>query len=420
MKKLNLKDIKIKSSGKQIKEAILDEFDSIEEFATVIDLYPNSLKRYLRSTTVPNSFKIKLVNTLSKGYNQVVLSEIQQIKLLVNEVSENIEAYKDEDDVKTLMQLKDLCLEKNMTSQIVKMNRNISIYYYYKDDMNFAIEYMRLAISGIENDYSFLVSCKSWLGLMYFCKYNYSKSKEVLEAIEVFIPKIRDDKILFYYYYRRGILYSCMYENEQDKLDIAKQMFTKALEFAKEKFQVGFSIMNIGIVHKKKNDYENALNCYNKALEIFDDDFSKSIIYNNLADTYKITASYEEALYYIKKAFEYLGDKNIVKSFIYYQTYVQIKMLKGESKEIIEKLKELLGKVDNFFIYSQSILRGIETIVNYGKIYENTTVLEELDDLIIKLRKECDGEFEKELKACSWDIRIILDNINEGRRRLGL
>ncbi len=420
MKKLNLKDIKIKSSGKQIKEAILDEFDSIEEFATVIDLYPNSLKRYLRSTTVPNSFKIKLVNTLSKGYNQVVLSEIQQIKLLVNEVSENIEAYKDEDDVKTLMQLKDLCLEKNMTSQIVKMNRNISIYYYSKNDMGFAIEYMRLAISGIENNQSFLVSCMSWLGLMYFMKHDYSKSKEVLEEADTLLPNIKDSKILFYYYYRRGVLYSCMYEKDKDKLELAKQMFENAIKYAKEKFQLGFAIMNIGIVYRKQNILEEAMKYYHKALENLENDFDKSVLYNNLADGYKLTGRYEEASYYIKKAFECLGDKNIAKSFIYYQTYVQIKMLRGESKAIIEKLKELLQKIDDFLVYRETVIKGINTIIDYGRIYENTTVLEELDDLITKLREECDEKFEKELKACSWDIRIILDNINEGRRRLGL
>lgn len=420
MNKLKLKDIKIKSPGKQIKERILEQFESIEEFAQLVDLYPNSLQRYLRSRKIPNSFKVKLVNVLNKGYDEIVLSENQQVRRLVESISENIEVYKGKNDIKILGRLKDLSIERNMVLETAKMNRNISLYYYDKEDISFAIEYMRLAISGIENNYSFLVSCISLLGLMYFFKHNYSKSKEVLEEAEEFLPKINDNKILFYYYYRRGILYSCMYEKEPDKLEMAKEMFIKSLNFAKEKFELGNSIMNIGIVYKKQNAFEKAIRYYYKALKIFDDDFNRSVIYNNLADGYKVIGKYEEALYYIKKAFGCLDDKSIVKSFIYYQTYVQIKMFKGESKEIIEKLKELLAKVDDFFIYSQSIFRGIETIIDYGKVYENTIVLKELDDLIVKLSEECDGEYDKELKACSWDIRIILDNINNGRRRLGL
>lgn len=420
MEKLNLKNIKIKSPGKQIKEAILDEFESIDEFAELVDLYPSSLKRYLRSNKVPNSFKVKVVNELSKGYDEIVLSETEQLRSFVEDILDNIDLYKDENDIKILIKLKDSCLERNMTSEIAKMNRNISMYYYNKNDMSFAIEYMRLAISGIENNDNFLVSCMSLLGLMYFIRHNYSKAKEVLEETEPFLVKIKDNKILFYYYYRRGVLYSCMYEKEIDKLELSKHMFIKALNFAKEKFELGFSIMNIGAIYRKQNIPEKAIRYYHKSLENFDDDFNKSVVYNNLADAYKIIGSYEEASHYIKQAFEYLGDKNIAKSFIYYQTYVQIKMLKGESKEIIEKLKELLGKIDDFLVYREIVITGINTIIDYGKVYENTTVLEELDNLIVKLREECDEEYDKELKACSWDIRIILDSINKGRRRLGL
>tara|TARA_B100000965_G_C19359474_1_gene655345 strand:+ start:40 stop:675 length:636 start_codon:yes stop_codon:yes gene_type:complete len=211
-----------------------------------------------------------------------------------------------------------------------------------------------------------------------------------------------------------------MYQDEPEKLKLAKRMFIRALKFAKEKLELGRTIMNIGLVYRRQNLVEKAIRYYNKALEIFDEDFNKSVVYNNLAHAYKTIGNYEEASYYIKKAFNCLGDEDIAKSFIYYQTYVQIKMLKGESKEIIEKLKELLAKIDDFFIYREIVIKGINTIVDYGKIYENTKVLEELDDLIEKLREEADWKYDKELKACSWDIRIILENINKGRRRLGL
>ncbi len=427
MDKLKFKDIKIKSQGKQIKEKILEKFNSLDEFANLIDLYPDSLRRYLRSAKMPNSFKLKLVNKLNMGYDEIVLSDIQQITGLVENVFENIEAYRDEKDIKVLKRLKELCLENNMSLEIAKMNRNISIYYYNKKDMGFAIEYMRWAIGGVKNDYDFLVSSMSLLGLMYFFKHDYSKSKDILEKAEVFLPKLKDNSMLFYYYYRRGVLYSCMYAEDPEKIEVSKKMFVEALSFAKENFQLGFAIMNIGLVYgkqgivcKKQDTFQKAIKYYNEALEIFEEDFNKSVVYNNLADVYKLIGNYEKALHYIKQAFKYLGDKDISKSFIYYQTYVQIKILKGESKQIIEKLKELLERVDDFFIYKDVIIAGIKTIINYGKIYENIEVLQELDDLIVKLVKGSDEEYDKELKACSWDIKVILDNIIQGRRRLGL
>lgn len=420
MQKFNFDDIKIKSPREQIKESILEQYDSLDEFAELVNLYPDSLRRYLRSTKLPNSFRLKLVNQLNKGYDEIVLSEEQQLKKLVDIIYKNIEVYKDEDDINALKKLKDLCLERNIILETAKMNRNISIYYYKKNHLNSAVEYMRWAIGGIKNDNYFLAESISLLGLIYFCKHNYSKSKEILEDAQQLFLKIKDNNILFHYYYRRGILYSCMYEKQKEKLELSINMFIKALKYTRERSHLGFTIMNIGIVYSKQNIYEKAIRYYNKALEVFEDDFSKSVVYNNLADAHKVIGNYEKAAYYIKEAFRCLGTKNIVKSFIYYQTYVQIKILKGESTAIIEKLKELLAKVDDFFIYSQSIIRGINTIIDYGRIYENTKVLEELDALIMKLREDSNDEYDKELKACSWDIRNILDTINNKRRRLGL
>jgi len=406
--KLNLSDIKIESPGQQVKKIILDKFGDIDSFAEKINMGVQTVNKYLKERKLGSKlFKTKLCKTLIMDIDELIKSDKEQIKSMVQNIYDNIEIYKDCNDIYILRKVQELCAKNNLRLEISKMNRNIGMYYFYSGGADRAIDFMEAAISSVKIP-SYLIMWKSELALIYLCQCNYKKSRKLHEEIEELLNEANeiDERTMFLHYYRYGLLES----NTSNQLS-AEKLFRKSLEYAKTSSEIGNALTNIGLSFKLRERYEEAIKYYNKALDIFEDDLNKSRVFNNLAELYKLLGEYNKALGYIQLAFDHIEQGNIAKYFIYYQTYAQIKILMGEYQETISKLCELVKGVEDIFVHRQTVIEGIKTLIIYSKKTDNYSMLEHIQEFLVELIRKTPENYEKylnDLYACIGDIRLYI------------
>lgn len=81
----------------------------------------------------------------------------------------------------------------------------------------------------------------------------------------------------------------------------ALEMFQKSIGYYQsinQPSKVGEVYCNIGIVYKKKGDFDLALGAYLNGLDLLEDESSKAFVYNNLANLYSLQENYNKAVGY--------------------------------------------------------------------------------------------------------------------------
>lgn len=413
MNKLRFRDAKLKSPGKQAERAIIDTFGDVGSFAKEIGMQEQSVRQYLKEIKLGSeAFKFKLCKALNKDLDEIVKSDREQIKDMVQSIYDNIKEYKSEEDIRVLERINRLCIENNLDFEILKMQRNFAMAYFYGNQIKKAIGFMESFINSVKIP-SYLVRWKSELGLMYFYCHEYKKAEELFEEVDSLLEETEeiDKKTLFLHYYRYGIL-----KNNTRRHLLAEKLFRKSLQYAKTSIDIGDAIINIGLSFERQKKYKRAVECYNKALNILDNDLSRSAAFNNLAEVYQLIKEYDKALYYIKLAFNCVGDKDLERLFAYYQTYAQILINKGEVGEAIKELMQLINKAENRFVYKKFIIDGINVIMDYGRKVKDIRVLEDMEKLIYKSIKNVtleNNEYMEKLKECLGHIRIYIEGIEK-------
>lgn len=399
MDKLTLNDIKIKSPGKQVKEIVINSFGSLGNFAKEIGIEVRTINLYLKERKLgSDTFKIRLCRVLDKGMDEIIESEDEQIKEMVQNIYDNIKMYKDEEDIAVLSKLKELCIKNKLQLDTLKMQRNIAMCYFYRNQIDRAKVFIELAIDSVKNP-DYLIKWKSELGLMYFYKREYKESKKLYAEVAKLLKEYSeiDDETKFLHYYRYGIL-----QNNTNHPGSAEKLFQKSLEYAGTSFYKGNAVMNIGISFAKQNKYRKALEYLRKSLDFFKDDLHKSMLFNNLAEIYRSLKEYDKALYYANLAVSYIDNENLERLFTYYQTYSQILIHKGEVGEAINRLIELINQVENRFVYKKFIIDGINIIAQYILMTRNINILEDMEELIyqsINNTPSHNKKYIKELKS---------------------
>ncbi|MCG8538709.1 MAG: hypothetical protein MJA82_02065, partial [Clostridia bacterium] len=135
MGKLKIDDVKLKAPGKQVEEMLIDRFGSIKSFAREIEMHPRTIRQYLKEKRVgSDGFRVKLTNIFDKGINEIIVSKEEQLKEIVENIYDNITEYKDEEDMEVLKAVKKLCIENELNLQSLKMQRNIAMAYFYRNE----------------------------------------------------------------------------------------------------------------------------------------------------------------------------------------------------------------------------------------------------------------------------------------------
>jgi len=340
------------------------------------------------------------------GMTERAINEADNEKLIamVEFVSQHIREFNDEKDYGILQLLKNKCTEKELT---VKMCRAIGMYYFYRNNMTFARDKLRLAINKTEeigrND--LIAAYSSELGLVFFYEHQHILAEVEYKRVEKLLQDIHEPNrnVLFLHYYRYGILHRTLHEYE-----LADNALEKALSYAEEKAEKGFTLMNIGINFELQSNFDKALKCYEKALDTFEksDYLSKSTVYNNLAELYKAAGDYKKALKHINKAFEYLDNKDASKLFIYFTTYTEIMILLEEPEKALDKFMEMFYHVEDITVYKSLIIEGIDSLAK--AVAKDVKLLKKLDTVVAKLIKYTSAEnheYKKELERCLENIR---------------
>jgi len=305
----------------------------------------------------------------------------EEICSIVDNITKNISNYIKDTDTAILKMLKKLCVQKSMSEEIAKMTRNIGMHYYYRNDTERALRYINSSIkASIElESLSLLVSFLTDKGLVLFYDLKYEQAKECyLKAYKLLPDTIGIDKRMIHLlYYRTGLLYTFT-GNYEDSYE----MMYKALEYADRTTDIGWVHVNIGVIYRRQGLYEEALEEYDTVLQLYGEeyDIERSSVYNNIAHLYKEIGEYDKAVQNINKAFELLKCKNMSMFFTFFQTYTEIKVLQGESKEELTKLVELLSQIKDYFVYKCYVTDGINVAIKTS--YEDKAVLSKLSKKI--------------------------------------
>jgi len=348
------------------------------------------------------------------GLTERAINEADSEKLtdMVEFVSQNIKKFNDEKDIDILRLLKNRCTDKGLKAEVVKMCRAVGMYNFYRNNMIFAKDKLRLAINKAEEikRKDLVAAYSSELGLVYYFEQEHKLAEMQYKYVEKLLPDIPDmDKhTLYLHYYRYGILLNTSPLHEYE---LAEHALEKAISYAEEKAEIGYALMNIAINYKLQLNFNNALEYYNKALDTFEksDNFSKSMIYNNLAELYKATGDYNEALKHINKAFEHLDNRDTTCYFEYFTTYTEIAVLQGEPEKALDKFLDMFFHIEDYAVYKSYIIENIDFLAAAGA--KDVKMLKRLEAVVIKLIKFTSSEnheYKKELERCLENIRTYM------------
>ena len=338
----------------------------------------------------------------------------------VEDITVSIRGYKDEKYMMLFRRLKELCIERNLALHAAKMDRNIAMNHFYRNNSNTAIGLIEKTILFLEKrrNTDFLFVCYSDLGLINYYIGEYMKAKGLLEKAAVLLPQVisqLNNDTLHCYYYRQGLLYHSMLET-----DSARQFLQEAEKYATNKSDKGLSVMNIGMTYRKDRDFSKAFEYFNKALDIFGEDCKReiSIVYNNMADVYNMLGQQDKALKYINMAFEFMDKNDMTHYFTYLETYTEIKVIMGETEDVIDKFIDSLLNIKGLFVYKERIIEGINNIIIACN--EDMDMLKRLEETVkslIQNEEMDDTEYKMELKKCFNKIKYFMVELSKSQRR---
>jgi len=333
----------------------------------------------------------------------------EKLTAMVEYVSQNIKKYNGEKDVNILRLLINRCYDKGLTVETLKMYRAVGMHNFYRNNMMFAKDKLRLAINKAEEikRKDLVAAYSSELGLVYYFEHEHKLAEIQYRYVEKLLPDIPelDKHILHLHYYRYGILLNTSPLHEYE---LAQEALEKALSYAEKKTDIGYTLMNIGSNYVLQSNFNKALEYYDKALGTFGkkDYFSKSKVYNNLAEMYRVAGDCKKALKHINKAFDYLDNKDTSVLFVYFTTYTEIMVLMGEPEKALDKFMQMFYHIEDITVYKSYITENIDSLATIGA--ENIKMLKKLEavvDTLIKYTSEENSEYNKELKRCLTNIR---------------
>ena len=360
----------------------------------------------------------KEISDMLEGCSMGASVDTASVAKCVEDITVSIRGYRDEKYLMLFLRLKELCVERKLALYAAKMDRNIAMNHFYRNNSDTAIGLIEKTILFLEKrrNTDFLFVCYSDLGLINYYIGEYMKAKGLLEKAEVLLPQVfsqLSNDALHCYYYRQGLAYNRILET-----DIARQFLQKAENYAVSKVDKGLSVMNIGVSYKGDRDFSKAFEYFNKALDIFGEDCLKErgIVYNNMAYIYSTLGKYDKAMEYINMAFELVDENNQSYYFMFFETYTEIKVLMGEPEVIIDKFLDLLPNVKDMFVERKFVIETLNNIII--AFNEDVDMLKRLQKEVRKLDAHVapdNMEYRMELEKCLNKIGYFMLAINKNQ-----
>lgn len=170
-RKIRSEEISVISAGEQIRRKILGTGRTIEEFSREINLYPVSVKQYLRRNDGGSAtFKIKLTQYFNQDYRDIVKDSNQQLVEICQHISNAIYLYSDEADEAVLQKLKEMMLEHGLDDHLHWMDRNLALNRFCRNQIGDALALLNDAYEKARayRDTEAVVTCATDLALVQY------------------------------------------------------------------------------------------------------------------------------------------------------------------------------------------------------------------------------------------------------------
>lgn len=404
MDKLTLDDIKILGEGPQVKKLIEAKYGTLKKFHQQENpsIVLKSIMDYCCNKKIHSgTFKCLIVNKFDKGWDEIILTEPEQVIKHVYETYNNIVLYKEESDIELFNKLIDLCSKYKLTDENILMYRNIAKNYYYRNNIMKTIEYYKKAIALAENQsIDILVSLTVELADHYYKEQYFDDCEKLFTKAQLLIENNQvSNAALYKYYFCRGVVY-----NIQGKYTEAIEHLEKSVQYADIQTEVmsekGAAFLAMGSSHKREGDYEKAKENYYCALLHFHekDIYGRIAALNNLADLYRILYDYEQAIKFIQQAKSLLEKSEITNRYLtVYETYAEIKLMLGEHSACYNFFEVLKTTVYSS-INKNSIKDRINSMIN---ILDDVVLLKELYKTIQYIKENTyNNMYKDDLYSC--------------------
>lgn len=381
MNKITLSDVVIKSPGVQIREKILEKYDSIKDFADAIDLYESSINQYLSSRSLGSStFKIRTINALKTEFGDLFKTDEEQIRDLTSKVSWYIDQYNLEKDILIFEKLKKIVLERELMEDYAIVCRCYAHYYMNIGLHDRAFAYIDVAVNTMRDKafkdrfglyLSDLISMKATI----LSKGPFKKlMDEVLNVIEEVNGPLTRLKI---------------YMNIADayfKLSdygLSENYYNKAFKYVDNDKSKSLLYVSLGNVEKAKGNYDSAFKYYTSAENLLvEDDSIMKYIYDEFALYYYEKDMLFEAENYIDKVFLSEGYDISYSNNTRLDTYFKIKLKLKKEDDLLFIIERLINEIKLGYIYGVSQLEKLDGIL------EASITSEYLNKGIVKLIKK--------------------------------
>lgn len=409
-KKLTIDDIKIKTEGTLVREAIIRKFGSIKNFHASCDssLSLKSIKTYCTFDNIKSeTFKCMVTNKLNMSWDDIAMSPAKQVRRFIDEIFFNITSYRDEEDIFIFNKINGMC---EVSTDKALMLRNYAKYFYSKNNIDKTIELYKQAISTLDTwEINVLVVLMCELADYYYMQRKIRESERLFCKAQDYVDKGQLSKTAIYIYnFRRGVVLS----NDGD-LEEAMKHFLLALENASFKTEtmseIGAACMAIGSTYMRLKEYGKAKEYYYRSLlEFHENDVNgRTTILNNLADLYCKLNDYKSAAEHIEKALNILDENCITSRYIFLcETHAEIMLKIGTSEPCIRYFNVLKNTINSAIdkkVIKDSISRMIYVI-------DNKSLLNQLELAICYLIEHSDNDiFKEELLSCIGKIYLKIN-----------
>ncbi len=364
-RKIQPEEIAVLTAGEQIRRKVLGSGRTIEDFAREINLYPVSVKQYLRRNDGgSSSFKIKLTQYFQQGYDEIVKNPAEQLTEQCRELSENIHLYTEDADAQVISNLFALVEEAGIDELVPWMERNLAMNRFYRNRTSEALTLLKSAESRLRNTRDFLahVTFAADLALInyYLCEYE-TALKWITEAGEALtrLPS-PGPKLQFLVAFRRGIIHSrCGRHND------AILSFTSALRFAGEETFVGLGNLYLAEARYRSGSIQEAKDSYRLALSALENDpLRQSFVYSSFAEMLLSENDVQRAGYFAEKAMALCKGDNTLYSFQHFETYAKIRIRMGGYQQVCQTLIDMLENNSGEFVYRNQILDALKILLD--------------------------------------------------------
>lgn len=408
--KLKLEDITILNEGQQIKRKIEEKYGSIKDFYEIekpTELSLKAIRNYCSFDKITSTnLKILMLKLLNEGWDEIIISDVEQIKDIVSKIYRDIRLYNEDEDYALLEKVRALCFKFGLINETALMLRCLAKHFYFRNNNMETLKYYNEAINLIEN-----INIDTLIIIMVeLAEYHYME-REVKEAESLFIKAQNyidnSEKVsnaaIYKYYFKRGIML-----NSEGRHSDARGYIEKSIMYAGDNTESnsdkGAAYMAIGSTYKREGVYVEAKENYFKSLFEFHvkDIHGRATALNNVADIYCIFNEYDEAIKYIKAAMELLEKDSITyKHLIIAETYAEIKLMVEDTSACYEYF-DIIKKTVDTSINKKNIKNSIISIINY---IEDIDLLKELYNAIYYISENTDNYvYEDDLYSCMGRI----------------